>query len=180
MRKLVALGGLESKAAGGNDQSHFQGEVPNAEKYETPGPLAGRAHGYNLIPYLKGEAGESPRKEFLYWGDDGNLISLRYNQWKVVFAEQRAHGGIEVWQEPYVNLRVPKLFNLRSDPFERAGESFDYAHWRADRLFALVPAQAFVGRWLSSFKEFPPRQKAASFSIDQVMQKLQEAGGGNK
>jgi arylsulfatase len=133
--------------------------------------------GYNLLPYLKGDADASPRKEFLYWGDDGNLISLRYAQWKVVFAEQRAHGGIEVWQEPYVNLRVPKLFNLRSDPFERADESFDYAHWRADRLFALVPAQAFVGQWLSSFKEFPPRQKAASFSIDQVMQKLQEGRG---
>jgi arylsulfatase A-like enzyme len=129
--------------------------------------------GYNFIPYFKGEINESPRKEFLYWGDDGNLLALRYGQWKATFAEQRAHGGVEVWQEPYVNLRFPKLYNLRSDPFERADESFDYGHWRADHVFALVPAQALVAQWLSSFKDFPPRQKAASFSIDQVMQKLQ-------
>jgi arylsulfatase len=135
--------------------------------------------GYNLMPYLKGEIDDSPRKEFLYWGDDGNLVALRYAPWKVVFAEQRAHGGLDVWQEPYVNLRVPKLFNLRSDPFERGDESMDYAHWRVDHVFALVPAQAFVGQWLSSFKDFPPRQKAASFSIVQVMQKLQEKGGDN-
>ena len=135
--------------------------------------------GYNLIPYLKGEMKDSPRKDFLYWSDDGNLIALRYAQWKVTFAEQRAHGSIDVWQEPFVNLRVPKLYNLRSDPFERADESMDYAHWRVDHVFALVPAQAFVGQWLSSFKEFPPRQKAASFSIDQVMQKLHEQAGGD-
>ena len=130
--------------------------------------------GYNLMPYFKGEAKESPRKEFLYWSDDGDLLALRYNPWKLVFMEQRAH-GFDVWQEPFVRLRLPKLFNLCSDPFERADrEGIGYPQWRIDRVFLLVPAQAYVAKWISSFKEFPPRQKPASFSIDQVMQKLQE------
>ena len=128
--------------------------------------------GYNLLPYLKGEAKEGPRKEFLYWSDDGNLVALRYNNWKIVFLEQRSH-GFDVWQESFAELRLPKLINLRMDPFERAEyEAIGYSQWRIDRVFALVPAQAFVMRWLSSFKEFPPRQKPASFGIDQVMDKL--------
>jgi arylsulfatase len=136
--------------------------------------------GYNLLPYFKGEVAEAPRKEFLYWTDDGNLAALRYNNWKVLFLEQRAH-GFAVWSEPFVPLRFPKLMNLRMDPFERAEhEAMGYTEWVADRMFALVPAQAFVGQWLQSFKEFPPRQKPASFGIDQVMDKLMEAGGGNK
>jgi arylsulfatase A-like enzyme len=134
--------------------------------------------GYNLLPWLKGDTEASPRQEFLYWSDDGKLVALQYNQWKAVFAEQRAH-SFDVWQEPFVDLRVPKLFSLRADPFERADhEGIDYAHWRMERIFLLVPAQAFVANWLQSFKEFPPRQKPASFSIDQVMEKLTEAGGG--
>lgn len=134
--------------------------------------------GYNWIPYFKGETQEGPRKEFLYWNDDGKLVALRYEQWKIVFAEQRGH-GLDVWQEPFVDLRFPKLFNLRSDPFERADhEGIDYERWRVDRVFLLVPAQAYVAKWISSFKEFPPRQKPASFSIDQVMEKLIEGGGG--
>src|SRR5215471_8973616 len=132
--------------------------------------------GYNLLPALKGGA-EWPRKEFLYWTDDGDLAALRYNQWKLVFLEQRAH-GFDVWQEPFVQLRVPKLFNLRADPFERADhEGMDYSRWRIDRVFLLVPAQAFVVNWLQSFKEFPPRQKPASFGIDQVMEKLTQPAG---
>jgi arylsulfatase len=128
--------------------------------------------GYDLLPYLKGETDDSPRKEFLYWTDDGDLAALRYEQWKLVFMEQRSH-GFEVWQEPFVTLRTPKLFTLRADPFERADhEGMEYARWRADRVFLLVPAQAFIMRWLSSFKEFPPRQEPASFGIDQVMEKL--------
>ncbi len=128
--------------------------------------------GYNLLPYLKGETKESPRKEFLYWTDDGDLAALRYGQWKLVFMEQRAH-GLDVWQEALVPLRLPKLFTLRGDPFERGDhDGIDYPRWRVDRAFALVPAQAFVMRWLQSFKEFPPRQKPASFGIDQVMEKL--------
>ena len=128
--------------------------------------------GYNWMPYFKGEVREGPRKEFLYWTDDGDLAALRFNKWKLVFMEQRAH-GFDVWQDPMIPLRFPKLFNLRTDPFERADhEAMDYGHWRADRIYLMVPAQAFVGQWLSSFREFPPRQKPASFSLDQVIQKL--------
>jgi arylsulfatase A-like enzyme len=135
--------------------------------------------GYNLLPYFKGEAKEAPRKEFLYWTDGGQLSGLRFNQWKLVFLEQRAH-SFEVWQEPFVELRLPKIFNLRSDPFERADhEGIDYSRWRADRLFLLVPAQAYVAQWLQSFKDFPPRQKPASFSIDQVMERLTKDNRGS-
>jgi arylsulfatase len=133
--------------------------------------------GYNLLPYLKGEAPAWPRHEFLYWTDDGALAALRYNHWKLHFLEQRAH-SFDVWQEPFVPLRVPKLFTLRGDPFERADhEGIDYAHWRFERVFLLVPAQAFVANWLSSFREFPPRQKPASFSLDQVMEQLSSGKG---
>ena len=130
--------------------------------------------GYNLVPFFKGEVKEPPRKEFFYWNDDGQLTALRYNKWKIVFSEQRGH-GMDVWQEPFTTLRLPKLFNLITDPFERADqESMDYPRWRIEHAYALVPAQAYVAQWLNSFKEFPPRQKVSSFSIEQVMQKLQE------
>ena len=130
--------------------------------------------GYNLLPALQGEA-EWPRKEFLYWTDDGNLAALRYDQWKVHFLEQRGH-GFDVWQEPFVELRLPKLVSVRSDPFERAHhEGMGYQRWRIDRAFVLVPAQAFVANWLSSFQEFPPRQKPGSFSLSQVMDKLMDS-----
>ncbi len=129
--------------------------------------------GYNLLPLFSNQTADPPRKEFLYWNDDGKLVALRYSPWKIVFAEQRGH-GFEVWQEPFTDLRVPKLINLRSDPFERADlESADYERWRIDRVFLLVPAQAYIYNWLQSFKEFPPRQKPATFSIDEIMKKLQ-------
>jgi arylsulfatase A-like enzyme len=135
--------------------------------------------GNNLVPYFKGETKEDPRKEFLYWSDDGELMAFRYDKWKMVFAEQRAD-GFEVWAEPLVKLRAPRIFNLRSDPFEKAQfESIYYADWLAHRAFLLVPAQALVGQWIQSFKDFPPRQKPASFSIDEVMEKLEKSGSGN-
>jgi arylsulfatase A-like enzyme len=125
--------------------------------------------GYNLGPAFKGE-GEWPRKEFLYWTDDGNVAALRYNNWKMVFLEQRAH-GFDVWQDPFVQLRVPKLFNLRTDPFERADhEAIGYGKWRFDRVFLIAPAGAYIGQWLQSFKEYPPRQKPGSFNLERVME----------
>ena len=128
--------------------------------------------GYNFLPYFAGDVEESPRREFFYFSDTGDLLNLRYNQYKVVFAEQRAH-GFEVWGEPFVFLRVPRLFNLRADPFERAHlESIGYDRWMIDHLFLLVPAQAFVAQFLQTFQEFPPRQTPASFTIDQVMERL--------
>ena len=135
--------------------------------------------GYDLLPFLKGEAAEAPRQEFLYWTDGGQLAALRYDQWKLNFLEQRAH-GFDVWEEPFVELRLPKLFTLRGDPFERADhEGIGYARWRIDRAFMLVPAQVYVSKWLQSFAQFPPRMKAASFGIDAVMRKITEGSGSN-
>ena len=128
--------------------------------------------GYNLMPYLSGKEAESPRADFLYWTDDGDIAALRYNNWKIVFMEQRGH-GFDVWQEPFVALRFPKLFNLRTDPFERADhEGMGYQRWRAERMFALAPAQAFVAKWLKSFQDFPPRQKPGSFSLQNAMDEI--------
>ena len=136
--------------------------------------------GYNLLPAMKGETKDWPHKEFVYWSDDGDCMALRYENWKAVFAEQRAE-AFEVWAEPLVKLRVPRLFNLRSDPFEKAQhESIYYSDWLARRVFLLVPAQALVARWISSFREFPPRQKPASFSIDQVMATLEKSATANR
>jgi arylsulfatase len=116
--------------------------------------------------------GSDKRREFFYWTDDGNLAGLRFDQYKVVFMEQPAH-GLEVWMEPLVPLRAPKIFNLRSDPFERAEhEAGGYDKWFVEHAFVLVPAQAIVGQQLATFQEFPPRQKPGSFSIDQAMEKL--------
>jgi arylsulfatase len=129
--------------------------------------------GYNIMDSLAGK-GPDPRHEFFYFNDDGSLVALRYDQWKIVFAEQRAE-GLDVWQEPFVTLRLPKIFNLRSDPFEKGDlVGMDYAHWRMDRLFLLVPAQQYVGQFLASFKEFPPSQKVGSFSLDNVLKTLSE------
>ncbi len=130
--------------------------------------------GYNFLPYFTGREKKGPRKEMFYFTDDGSLSALRYGDWKLVFSEQRAH-GFDVWQEPLVPLRVPKLFNLRRDPFERADhEAFGYERWRIDRLFALVPAQVYVAKFLGTFREFPPRQKPGSFSLDRVLEELQK------
>ena len=127
--------------------------------------------GYNLMPFFKGEAKEAPRIEFLYWNDDGELVALRHGEWKAVFKEQ-SNTGWQIWEREFTDLRVPKLFNLRSDPFERGDTSFIYEKWKFDRVFVLVPAQVLAAQWLSSFKEFPMRQKPASFNLEAVMAKL--------
>jgi arylsulfatase len=129
--------------------------------------------GYNMLPFLTVEGERSPRVEFFYFSDDGDLVGLRYDNWKLVFMEQRAKGLIELWAEPFTPLRIPKIFNLRTDPFEFADiTSNTYWDWYIDHVFLLVPAQSFVGEFLGTFREFPPRQKAASFTVDQVMDKL--------
>ncbi len=135
--------------------------------------------GYNLLPVLTGSEKEMPRREFFYFTDDGVLAGLRYDQWKLVFAEQRA-ARFDVWRDPFVMLRAPKIFNLRSDPFERADtDSNSYNHWWAKRIFLLAPAQHFVGKFLATFKEFPPRQTPAKFNLDDVMKTLTESSGNN-
>jgi arylsulfatase len=129
--------------------------------------------GYNLLPYLTGQEAKSPRVEYFYFSDDGDLTAFRYDNWKLVFMEQRVAGTMRIWAEPFVPLRVPKLFNLRTDPYERADiTSNTYYDWFFDHAFLLIPAQQLVGQFLATFKDYPPRQKAASFTVDQVMEKL--------
>jgi arylsulfatase A-like enzyme len=134
--------------------------------------------GDNLVPYLTGQVAKSPRESFLYINDDQQLTGLRYDNWKLVFLEQRAPGTLLIWANPFTSLRVPKIFNLRIDPYERADiTSNTYYDWLIDHAYLLVPAQAYVGQFLMTFKEYPQRQKAASFNMDEVMENLKESGG---
>ena len=130
--------------------------------------------GFNQLDYLTGASEKSPRQYFFYVSDDGDLTALRYDNWKFVFLEQRATGTLRIWMEPYTELRVPKLFNLRTDPYERADiTSNTYFDWMLDHAWIFVPAQAFVAEMVSSLIEFPPSQRPASFTIGQVLEKLQ-------
>jgi arylsulfatase len=132
--------------------------------------------GYNLLPYLIGETDKSPRPGLIYFSDDGDVLAIRFDNWKVVFMEQRVQGTLQIWAEPFIPLRVPKLFNLRTDPFERADiTSNTYYDWILDNDYIILAATALVTEFLATFKEFPPRQKAASFSIDQVVEKMEAA-----
>ena len=127
--------------------------------------------GYNLLPALKGEAAW-PRREFIYWTDDGSVAALRYDNWKITFLKQNAH-GMEVWQQPFEQLRAPMVSNLRMDPFELAQDiGMGYDRWYLEHMFVIAPAAAYVGNWLQSFKEFPPRQKPGSFNLDRVMESV--------
>jgi arylsulfatase A-like enzyme len=131
--------------------------------------------GYNLMPALKGEA-EWPRQEFLYWTDDGSVAALRWNNWKFTYLKQNAE-GIDVWREQFEVLRAPMLTNLRTDPFERAEEdAIGYDKWWVEHMFVFAPAGAYIAQWLSTFKEFPPRQKPGSFNLDNVMETMMNAG----
>jgi len=135
--------------------------------------------GYNLLPYLTGQEKKSPRKGFIYFSDDGDIVGLRFDNWKVVFMEQRAPGTLAVWAEPFVPLRVPKIFNLRTDPYERADvTSNTYWDWLLHNAYLTLSASAIVSEFLQTFKDFPPRQKAASFTIDQALEKMETAMSG--
>jgi arylsulfatase len=145
----------------------------------TVGGMTYKVHldGYNLLPYLTGQVTKGPREEFLYVNDDQQLVALRYNNWKIVFMEQTVPGTLQIWANPFTTLRVPKLFNLRTDPYERADiTSNTYYDWLMDHVFLFVPAQAYVGQFLTTFKEYPQRQKAASFNLDEVLDKLKDSG----
>jgi len=132
--------------------------------------------GYNYLPALTGQEEQTPRKEVFYFSDDGDLMALRFKDWKVVFMEQRADGTLKIWANPFTELRVPKIFNLRRDPYERADvTSNTYYDWMLSRAYILVPAQAYVGQFLETFKTFPPRQKPASFTVGGQMEALEKA-----
>mgnify|MGYP000561990509 FL=1 len=160
------------------------GESDIKEKLKKGGVEAiGRSYkvhldGYNILPMLTGETDKSPRKEIFYFSDDGDLTALRYSDWKLIFMEQRVEATFKAWMEPFVPLRVPLIFNLRRDPYERSQKTSNtYYDWMLDRAYMLVPAQTYVGNFLATFKEFPPRQKAASFSLEKVMDALVPEGG---
>jgi arylsulfatase len=134
--------------------------------------------GYNFLPHLTGKQQKGSRDEIFYFTDDGDLSALRFRDWKLIFLEQRVEQTMEIWANPFTPLRLPLVFNLRRDPYERAQiTSNTYYDWLLDHLFLMVPAQEYVGKFLATFKDYPPRQKAASFSLDQVMEKLQTSGG---
>jgi len=129
--------------------------------------------GYNFLPYLTGKAKKGPRHDIFYFSDDGDLIALRYDDWKLVFMEQRVEGTFKIWANPFTPLRAPLIFNLRRDPYEQAQKTSNtYYDWWINHVFLLVPAQHFVAKFLMTFKEFPPRMKPASFSLDKVMKQL--------
>ena len=158
--------------------------MPDAKKQLVEGYRAGdktyKVHldGYDQLAYLTGKTDKSPRQEFFYFSDDGDLTGLRYDNWKAVFAEQRAPGTLAVWAEPFVRLRIPKLFNLRADPYERADvTSNTYGDWYLNHVYLLVPMQQHVAGFMGTFKEFPPSQRAASFTIDQVMESMKSSIG---
>jgi arylsulfatase len=158
--------------------------VEKAKKGTTLNGKTFKVHldGFNMLPFLKGDMKESPRKEFLYWSDDGDLMALRVQNWKVSFMEQHVEVDpktpLGVWQGNFLKLRAPMLYNLRSDPFERGPSSMLYGDWHAHRSFLLVPAQAIVAKYIESFKDFPPRAKAASFTVSDVMEKMTTATSG--
>ena len=134
----------------------------------------------DLGPALRGEA-EWPRNEFIYWTDDGDVAAIRYDDWKVTFLQQNAH-GVDVWIQPFEVLRAPGITNLRMDPFERAAEenAMGFQRWWVDHMFIFASAGAYVAQWLQSFREFPPRQKPGSFSLDRVMEFVTSLQGAGK
>jgi arylsulfatase len=157
-------------AAGETDivQKCLTGYTANGKTYKV------HLDGYNMIPFFKEEVKEDPRKEFIYWSDDGDLFALRYGRWKVSFIEQY-HKGIGVWRYEYSKLRMPKLYDMYADPFEQGDDSFEYDKWFVNHAYIMYGATAYIGKWLSSFREYPPRQKPASFNLDEVMRKMSES-----
>jgi arylsulfatase A-like enzyme len=155
--------------------------VPDIKEKLVEGHVAGeksyKVHidGFDMLPYLSGEVDESPRKSFFYISDDGDILAIRHQDWKVVLMEQRAK-TLQCWAEPFVALRVPKVFNLRRDPFERADENSNtYWDWVLSRAYLIYGMQALVAQQIESFMMFPPRQKPASFNLDVVLRQLEEA-----
>jgi arylsulfatase len=152
--------------------------VEKCKKGHTAGSKKFKVHldGFNLLPFLTEKGEKSPRPGFVYFDDDGNLVAARYQNWKVVFMEQRRQGTLEIWAEPFTVLRAPKLFNLRTDPYERADiTSNTYWDWMLRKDYVVLAATSLIQPFLNTFKDFPPRQRAASFTIDQALEKMSAA-----
>ncbi len=160
------------------------GDTDVKERLKKGDALAGHSYkvhldGHNMLPFLTGEVKESPRKGFIYFSDDGDIVALRYQNWKIVFMEQRSAGTLGLWAEPFVTLRAPSIYNLRIDPYEFAQTTSNtYWDWMFRRIYLLVPAQAGVAEFLQTFAEFPPSQKAASFNLEGVLAKMEQAASG--
>jgi arylsulfatase len=136
--------------------------------------------GYNLLPYLTGKEESSPRKFFVYLSDDGDVLAVRYDNWKVIFMEQRVRGTMQLWAEPFTRLRLPKLFNLRTDPYEFADiTSNSYYEWFLYHAYMLYGSWGIVDQWAATFKEFPPVQKPNSFTIDDALRVMSQAASGS-
>ncbi|MEO1733724.1 MAG: arylsulfatase [Pseudomonadota bacterium] len=164
-------------AAAGND--NVKEDLLDGVSVPEMGGREYRVHldGYNMLPMLRGETDESPRQEIFYFTDDGDLAALRFGNWKITFLEQKAWATFRAWMEPLTPLRVPIITHIRRDPYERGYRTSNtYYDWMLDRAYMLVPAQQYVGQFLATFAEYPPRQEAASFSLDKVMEKLSDAG----
>ena len=157
-------------AAAGNEtviEDLKNGKTVNGRSYKV------HLDGYNFLPHLTGKEAKGPRKELFYFSDDGDLTAMRYDDWKFIFMEQRMAGTLGVWANPFTPLRLPLIFNLRRDPYEAATiTSNTYYDWQLDHAFLLVPAQSIVGQFLATFKDYPPRMKAASFSLEKVLEEL--------
>ncbi len=154
-------------------QKLLKGHRADGKKYKV------HLDGYNFLPYLLGKDEKGPRREFFYFNDDGELVAFRYDQWKLVFMEQKAQGWY-VWAHPFTALRLPKIFNLRTDPFERADtDSNNFGRWMFEKFFLAAPAQAFVAEFIASFQDYPQRQKPAKFNVDEILKLLEQTSGGN-
>jgi len=161
-------------AAAGNDNVKEE-----LLKGKTIGDKTFKVHldGYNMLPHFTGKEKEGRRHEIFYFSDDGDLTAMRYDDWKLIFMEQRMDGTLGLWANPFTPLRLPLILNMRRDPYEIATiTSNTYYDWMLDRAYLLVPAQDIVGEFLMTFKDYPPRMKAASFSLEKVMEKLSSPG----
>jgi len=131
--------------------------------------------GFNQLPYLTGQVEKGPRQGFFYFDDDGDLVGLRFENWKIVFMEQRAPGTLAVWAEPFTPLRLPKMFDLHADPYEQADiTSNSYYEWTLEQAYVIFAASVLTSKFLETFKEFPPSQRPPSFTIDQAMEKMKQ------
>jgi arylsulfatase A-like enzyme len=159
------------------------GDTDETQRLLTGWQTGGRTYkvhldGYNQLPYLTGQQDKSERKEFFYFNDDAQLVAVRYENWKQVFCEQKTPGTLDLWGEPFTCRRLPKLYNLRMDPYERADiTSHTYWEWTIRHAFLAVPTQALVARFIGTFAEFPPRQKPSSFNVDEIMEQLSKPLG---
>ena len=160
------------------------GEPDILEKVKKGYQAVGRTYknhidGYNLVPYLTGKEKKSPRQLFVYLSDDGDVLGLRVDNWKMVFIEQRCKGTMAIWGEPFTKLRVPKLFNLRTDPYEYADvTSNTYYEWFIRHCYMIYAATDIAGRWAATFKEFPPIQKPNTFTLDDALQAMSSVATG--